>query len=125
MAPKITVITRKAYGGAYCVMGSKQVRTDINLAWPTAEIAVMGPEGAVNIIYRRELLEAGNAEEVRAAKTAEFRERLANPFIAAEHGFLDDVIEPRHTRRELIRALRALENKADHTPPKRHGNIPL
>ncbi len=125
VVPKITVITRKAYGGAYCVMGSKQVRTDVNLAWPSAEIAVMGPEGAVNIIYRRELAEATDAAPVRAAKIAEFRERFANPFIAAEHGFLDDVIEPRHTRKEIIRALRALENKVDHTPPKRHGNIPL
>ncbi|MCU0226574.1 MAG: acyl-CoA carboxylase subunit beta [Bryobacterales bacterium] len=125
VVPKITLITRKAYGGAYCVMGSKQVRTDINLAWPSAEIAVMGPEGAVNIIYRRELQDAEDAATVRAAKTSEFRERFANPFVAAEHGFLDDVIEPRHTRRDIVRALRALQNKADHTPPKRHGNIPL
>ena len=123
--PKITLIARKAYGGAYCVMGSKQVRTDVNLAWPSAEIAVMGPEGAVNIIYRREINAAGDAASARTVKAEEFRDRFANPFIAAEHGFLDDVIEPRHTRRELIRALRALANKVDHTPPKRHGNIPL
>jgi propionyl-CoA carboxylase beta chain len=123
--PKITLITRKAYGGAYCVMGSKQVRTDVNLAWPSAELAVMGPEGAVNIIYRREIATAADAETVRKEKIQEFRERFANPFIAAEHGFVDDVIEPRHTRREIIRALRALENKVDHTPRKRHGNIPL
>ncbi len=125
VVPKITVITRKAYGGAYCVMGSKQVRTDVNLAWPSAELAVMGPEGAVNVIYKREIGKAGDAEAVRAHKIAEFRERFANPFIAAEHGFLDDVIEPRRTRVELIRALRMLENKVDATPRKRHGNIPL
>jgi len=123
--PKITVITRKAYGGAYCVMGSKQVRTDINLAWPTAELAVMGPEGAVNVIYRREINAAEDPEATRTQKIEEFRERFANPYVAAEHGFIDDVIEPRHTRRELIRALRSLENKVDHSPKKRHGNIPL
>jgi propionyl-CoA carboxylase beta chain len=120
--PKITVITRKAYGGAYCVMGSKHIRTDVNLAWPTAEIAVMGPEGAVNIVYRRELA-AGEA--VRAQKTEEFRERFANPFIAAERGYVDDVIEPRETRPRVIRALRMLETKVDTMPRKKHGNIPL
>jgi propionyl-CoA carboxylase beta chain len=125
VVPKITVITRKAYGGAYCVMGSKQVRTDVNLAWPSAELAVMGPEGAVNIIYKREIGQAADPDAVRAAKIAEFRDRFANPFIAAEHGFLDDVIEPRKTRGEIIRALRMLENKVDDTPRKRHGNIPL
>ncbi len=123
--PKITVITRKAYGGAYCVMGSKHLRTDVNLAWPTAEIAVMGAEGAVNIVYKRELAAAEDQEAVRAAKTEEYRERFANPFIAAEHGFLDDVIEPRETRPRVIRALRMLETKVDTMPKKKHGNIPL
>jgi propionyl-CoA carboxylase beta chain len=123
--PKVTVITRKAYGGAYCVMGSKHIRTDINLAWPSAEIAVMGPEGAVNIVYRRELSAAPDREATRAQKTEEFRERFANPFIAAERGFIDDVIEPRETRPSVIRAFRMLENKVDTTPRKKHGNIPL
>jgi propionyl-CoA carboxylase beta chain len=123
--PKITVITRKAYGGAYCVMGSKHLRTDINFAWPTAEIAVMGPEGAVNIVYRRELSNAEDGEAVRKQKTLEFRERFANPFIAAERGFVDDVIEPRETRPRIIRALRMLENKVDSMPRKKHGNLPL
>ena len=120
--PKITVITRKAYGGAYCVMGSKHLRTDLNFAWPTAEIAVMGPEGAVNILYRREIA-SGQVE--KDAKTREFRERFANPFVAAERGFVDDVIEPRETRPRVIRALRMLENKVDTMPRKKHGNIPL
>src|SRR3984957_16212140 len=123
--PKITVITRKAYGGAYCVMGSKHLRTDVNLAWPTAEIAVMGPEGAVNIVYRRELTGAAAPDAVRRAKTEEFKERFANPFVAAEHGFLDDVIEPRQTRPRVIRALRLLATKVDTMPRKKHGNIPL
>jgi propionyl-CoA carboxylase beta chain len=123
--PKITVITRKAYGGAYCVMGSKHLRTDVNLAWPSAEIAVMGPDGAVNIVYRRELAAAEDQEAVRRAKTEEFRERFANPFVAAEHGFLDDVIEPRQTRPRVIRALRMLETKIDTVPRKKHGSIPL
>jgi propionyl-CoA carboxylase beta chain len=123
--PKITVITRKAYGGAYCVMGSKHIRTDINLAWPSAEIAVMGPEGAVNIVYRRELAAAGDNDTLRREKIAEFRDRFANPFIAAERGFIDDVIEPRETRPRVIRALRMLENKVDTMPRKKHGNIPL
>jgi propionyl-CoA carboxylase beta chain len=123
--PKITVITRKAYGGAYCVMGSKHLRTDVNLAWPSAEIAVMGPEGAVNIVYRRELTGASDPEAVRRAKTDEFKERFANPFVAAEHGFLDDVIEPRQTRPRVIRALRLLATKVDTMPRKKHGNIPL
>ena len=123
--PKITVITRKAYGGAYCVMGSKHIRTDINFAWPTAEIAVMGPEGAVNIVYRREIAGAADAEAVRAEKIEEFRDRFANPFIAAERGFIDDVIEPHETRPKVIRALRMLENKVDTMPRKKHGNIPL
>jgi propionyl-CoA carboxylase beta chain len=123
--PKVTVITRKAYGGAYCVMASKHIRTDINLAWPTAEIAVMGPEGAVNIVYRRELAGAADQEAVRRQKTEEFRTRFANPFAAAERGYIDDVIEPRETRPRLIGALRMLENKVDRTPRKKHGNIPL
>jgi propionyl-CoA carboxylase beta chain len=123
--PKITVITRKAYGGAYCVMGSKHIRTDVNLAWPTAEIAVMGPEGAVNIVYRRELSAAEDQAAVRRQKTEEFRERFANPFVAAERGYVDDVIEPHETRPRVIRALRMLENKVDTMPRKKHGNIPL
>jgi propionyl-CoA carboxylase beta chain len=123
--PKITVITRKAYGGAYCVMGSKHIRTDVNFAWPTAEIAVMGPEGAVNIVYRRELAVAKNQEAARKEKIEEFKERFANPFVAAERGYVDDVIEPRETRPRVIRALRMLENKVDTMPRKKHGNIPL
>ncbi|MGH9720811.1 MAG: carboxyl transferase domain-containing protein, partial [Bryobacteraceae bacterium] len=123
--PKITVITRKAYGGAYCVMGSKHIRTDINLAYPTAEIAVMGAEGAVNIVYRRELASSENHDAVRAQKIAEFRDRFASPFIAAERGYVDDVIEPRETRPRVIKALRMLENKVDTMPRKKHGNIPL
>ena len=124
--PKITLITRKAYGGAYCVMGSKHLRTDINYAYPTAEIAVMGPEGAVNILYRRELAAAGDdAEQFRKERTQEFRERFANPYAAAEKGWIDEVIQPRCTRPKLIAALEMLENKADTTPRKKHGNIPL
>ena len=123
--PKVTVIVRKAYGGAYCVMGSKHIRTDVNLAWPSAEIAVMGPEGAVNIVYRRELAAAADREAVRREKTEEFRERFANPFVAAERGYVDDVIEPRETRPRVIRALRMLETKVDSMPRKKHGNIPL
>ena len=106
-------------------MGSKHLRTDINFAFPTAEIAVMGPEGAVNIVYRRELASAADPESARAEKIAEFRERFANPFIAAERGFIDDVIEPRETRPRVIHALRMLENKVDTMPRKKHGNIPL
>jgi propionyl-CoA carboxylase beta chain len=123
--PKITVITRKAYGGAYCVMASKHIRTDFNYAWPTAELAVMGPEGAVNILYKRELDAASDAATVRADKVAEFREKFANPYIAAARGFIDEVIRPRDTRRRLIAALKNLENKRDKNPPKKHGNIPL
>jgi propionyl-CoA carboxylase beta subunit len=125
--PKITVITRKAYGGAYCVMGSKHLRTDVNLAWPSAEIAVMGPEGAVNIVYKREIAAAKPEEQeaVRQAKIDEFRERFASPFISAEHGFVDDVIEPRETRPRVIQALRMLATKKDTMPRKKHGNIPL
>jgi len=125
--PKLTVITRKAYGGAYCVMASKHVRTDANFAWPTAEIAVMGPEGAVNIVYKREIESAPEPqrEGLRQEKIAEFRARFANPYIAAERGYIDAVIEPRETRQRLITALRALENKRDVNPKKKHGNIPL
>jgi propionyl-CoA carboxylase beta chain len=124
--PKITVITRKAYGGAYCVMASKHLRTDVNLAYPTAEIAVMGPEGAVNILYRRELEEAGvRAAAVRAEKVGEYREKFSNPYIAAERGFIDAIIEPRRTRAEIVRALRQLSAKRAALPPKKHGNIPL
>jgi propionyl-CoA carboxylase beta chain len=123
--PKITVITRKAYGGAYCVMGSKHLRTDVNFAYPTAEIAVMGAEGAVNIVYRRELATAADKEATRQQKIDEFRERFANPFVAAERGFIDDVIEPHETRPKVIRALRMLATKVDTMPRKKHGNIPL
>jgi propionyl-CoA carboxylase beta chain len=123
--PKVTVITRKAYGGAYCVMSSKHIRTDFNYAWPTAELAVMGPEGAVNILYKRELDEAADRIAARAEKVSEFRAMFANPFIAASRGFLDEVIQPRQTRRKLIAALRNLESKRDRNPPKKHGNIPL
>jgi propionyl-CoA carboxylase beta chain len=123
--PKVTVITRKAYGGAYCVMSSKHIRTDINYAYPSAEIAVMGPEGAVNIVYRRELEKAGDAEELRQQKIQEFRERFANPYVAAESGYVDEVIRPRETRSKLISALRMLAEKTDQNPPKKHGNIPL
>ncbi len=123
--PKITVITRKAYGGAYCVMASKHIRTDVNYAYPTAEIAVMGPEGAVNIVYRRELAAAQDANAERSKRVEEFRERYANPWIAAERGWVDAVIEPRLTRPKLIAALRMLEKKRDSNPPKKHGNIPL
>ena len=123
--PKVTVITRKAYGGAYCVMASKHIRTDVNFAWPSAEIAVMGAEGAVGILYRRELNEAEDNESARTAKIAELEEKFANPYIAAERGFVDEVIEPAQTRPKLIRALSLLENKRDTNPPRKHGNIPL
>jgi len=123
--PKLTVITRKAYGGAYCVMASKHIRTDINLAWPSAEIAVMGAEGAVGILYRRELAEAKEQEQARRSKIVELEEKFANPYVAAERGFVDEVIEPAQTRAKLIRALSFLENKRDSNPPRKHGNIPL
>ncbi|MGE5233884.1 MAG: acyl-CoA carboxylase subunit beta [Acidobacteriota bacterium] len=124
--PKVTVITRKAYGGAYCVMASKHIRTDVNLAYPTAEIAVMGPEGAVNILYKRDLDAAGErAAEVRAQKVGEYRAKFSNPYVAAERGFVDALILPRETRPQLIRALRQLRSKRKSTPPKKHGNIPL
>jgi propionyl-CoA carboxylase beta chain len=123
--PKVTVITRKAYGGAYCVMSSKHIRTDFNYAWPSAEIAVMGPEGAVNILYKRELDVAADRAAVRSEKVEEFREKFANPYIAAGRGFVDEIIRPRETRRKLITALKNLENKRDKNPLKKHGNIPL
>jgi len=123
--PKVTVITRKAYGGAYCVMGSKHIRTDINFAWPSAEIAVMGSQGAVDILYRRELAEASDKDAARRSRVNEFEEKFANPYVAAERGFIDEVIEPAQTRPKLIRALMLLENKRDQNPPKKHGNIPL
>jgi propionyl-CoA carboxylase beta chain len=134
--PKLTVITRKAYGGAYCVMASKHIRTDVNYAWPTAEIAVMGPEGAVDIVYRRDLDRAGNSnaseserarrrEQLRNEKIEEFRDRFASPYVAAERGYVDAVIKPRDTRKKLIQALDMLETKRDKNPPKKHGNIPL
>jgi len=123
--PKITVITRKAYGGAYDVMSSKHIRGDVNLAWPTAEIAVMGPEGAINILYRRELAEAEDPEALRTQLVQEYRETFANPYVAASWGYLDDVIEPSQTRPLLINALEMLQNKRDENPPKKHGNIPL
>jgi len=123
--PKITVITRKAYGGAYCVMASKHIRTDINFAYPTAEIAVMGAEGAVGVLYKKELLDTTNPEETRKRIVDEFNEKFANPYVAAERGFIDEVIEPSQTRPKLIRALSLLKNKRDTNPPKKHGNIPL
>jgi propionyl-CoA carboxylase beta chain len=127
--PKITVITRKAYGGAYCVMASKHIRTDVNFAWPTAEIAVMGAEGAVGVLYRREIAEASENNSAGRARideiVAEFKEKFANPYVAAERGFIDEIIEPAQTRAKLIRALALLENKRDTNPPKKHGNIPL
>jgi propionyl-CoA carboxylase beta chain len=123
--PKLTVITRKAYGGAYCVMSSKHIRGDVNLAFPTAEIAVMGPEGAVNILYRREMEQAADALALRDEKVREYREKFANPYAAAERGYVDEVIEPRDTRARLIQALETLATKRDENPPKKHGNIPL
>ena len=124
--PKITVITRKAYGGAYCVMASKHIRTDVNFAWPTAEIAVMGPEGAVNILYKRELDAAKDPDALRAARRREFREKFANPYVAAARGFIDEVIHPRQTRAQADRgAGRPAKRSATGIPPKKHGNIPL
>jgi propionyl-CoA carboxylase beta chain len=123
--PKITVITRKSYGGAYCVMASKHIRTDFNFAYPTAEIAVMGPEAAVNIVYRREIAKSKEPEALRTEMIQEYRDKFANPYIAAQKGFIDEVIEPRMTRPRLIHALAALENKRDKNPPKKHGNLPL
>ncbi len=123
--PKITVVTRKAYGGAYCVMNSKHIRADLNLAWPTAEIAVMGPDGAVNIIYRHELAEADDPIARKAELVEEYRDTFASPYIAAQRGYVDDVILPSETRPRLINALNMLQNKRDQNPPKKHGNMPL
>ncbi|HLA08017.1 MAG TPA: carboxyl transferase domain-containing protein [Anaerolineales bacterium] len=123
--PKLTVVTRKAYGGAYCVMSSKHIRGDLNLAWPTAEIAVMGPDGAVNIIFRKELEKAKDPVKKKAELVAEYRDKFASPYVAAERGYIDDVIEPKETRPRLINALEMLSNKRDANPAKKHGNIPL
>jgi propionyl-CoA carboxylase beta chain len=123
--PKVTVITRKAYGGAYDVMASKHIRADVNYAWPTAEIAVMGPEGAVNIIFRNELAKAPDATAERARLVSEYREKFANPFKAAELGYIDEVIRPEQTREKLVRALEMLKDKRQENPARKHGNIPL
>jgi acetyl-CoA carboxylase carboxyltransferase component len=123
--PKLTVITRKAYGGAYCVMSSKHIRSDLNLAWPSAEIAVMGPDGAVNIIFRKDLEKAEDPLQRKAELVAEYRQKFASPYVAAERGYIDDVIEPKETRPRLINALEMLSNKRDSNPAKKHGNIPL
>jgi propionyl-CoA carboxylase beta chain len=123
--PKMTVITRKAYGGAYDVMSSKHIRGDFNVAWPTAEIAVMGPKGAVEILFRKEIAEAPDHAAATDAKIREYREKFANPYIAAGRGYVDDIIDPRDTRPRLIDALETLQNKRDKNPPKKHGNIPL
>jgi acetyl-CoA carboxylase carboxyltransferase component len=123
--PKLTVITRKAYGGAYCVMSSKHIRGDVNLAWPTAEIAVMGPDGAVSVIFRKELEAAEDSAARKAELVADYKEKFANPYIAAQRGYIDDVIEPKETRPRLINALEMLSNKRDSNPAKKHGNIPL
>jgi len=123
--PKLTVITRKAYGGAYDVMSSKHIRGDFNVAWPSAEIAVMGPDGAVNIIFRKELEKAKDPVQRKAELVADYREKFASPYVAAERGYIDDVIEPKETRPRLINALEMLSNKRDANPAKKHGNIPL
>jgi propionyl-CoA carboxylase beta chain len=123
--PKVTVITRKAYGGAYCVMASKHIRTDVNYAWPQAEIAVMGPEGAVGVLYRRELQASSDPEALRREKAREFREKFANPYVAADRGFVDEVIEPRKTRKKIVAGLEMARSKRDRNPPRKHGNIPL
>jgi propionyl-CoA carboxylase beta chain len=123
--PRVTIILRKDYGGAYLVMGSKHLRADINLAWPAAEIAVTGPDAAANIIFRREIEGASDPESRRKELIEDYKERFANPYVAASRGFIDDVIDPRETRIKIIRALEMLENKTDTNPPKKHGNIPL
>ena len=123
--PKVTIITRKAYGGAYIVMGSKHLRSDVNLAWPQAEIAVMGPEGAVAVLHRQAIADADDPEEVKAKLTQEYRDRWANPYVAAGRGYIDNVIDPAETRPRVIKALEMLRNKRDSLPPKKHGNIPL
>jgi propionyl-CoA carboxylase beta chain len=123
--PKLTVITRKAYGGAYDVMSSKHIRADVNVAWPTAEVAVMGPDGAVNIVFRKELEASSDPDARRAELIADYKERFANPYSAAERGYVDDVIEPRRTRPYLARALEATLSKREPGPKRKHGNIPL
>jgi propionyl-CoA carboxylase beta chain len=123
--PKVTVITRKAYGGAYDVMGSKHLGADVNLAWPTAQIAVMGAQGAVNILYRREIAATDEPDELRARRITEYEDTLANPYVAAERGYVDAVIRPAETRLAVTRALRTLRTKRQTLPPKKHGNIPL
>nr|MBP7562439.1 methylmalonyl-CoA carboxyltransferase [Candidatus Cloacimonadota bacterium] len=123
--PKITVILRKAYGGAYCVMNSRHMRADIVYAWPSAEIAVMGPQGAVEVIFRKDVKEAANPTQVLKQKEEEYREKFANPYNAAAKGFVDDVIEPANTRFRLIRAFEMLATKKESNPPRKHGNIPL
>src|SRR5437868_7099153 len=123
--PKVTVITRKAYGGAYDVMGSKHLGADLNFAWPTAQIAVMGAQGAVNILYRPELAAAGDPVALRAQLVEEYEDTLANPYVAAERGYVDSVIAPSATRTQIVRALRTLRTKRETLPPKKHGNIPL
>ena len=123
--PKVTVITRKAYGGAYCVMSPKHLRGDINYSWPTGEIAVMGAKGAVGILHGREAAKAEDPAGFLAEKEKEYQDKVANPYIAAQRGFIDDIIEPSHTRLRIIRALRLLQNKRDTNPMKKHGNIPL
>ena len=123
--PKVSVITRKAYGGAYIVMSSKHLRSDINLAWPSAEIAVMGAEGAVNIIYRDEISKSDEPDKTRQELIQDYKERFTTPYIAAARGFLDDVIDPADTRVQIIQALDMLQNKRDSLPSKKHGNIPL
>jgi propionyl-CoA carboxylase beta chain len=123
--PKVSVILRKAYGGAYIVMSSKHLRGDVNLAWPGAEIAVMGPEGAVNVIRRKEIADAGTPDARRAELVEEYKRMYANPYVPANRGYIDDVIDPAETRPAIIRALQMLEHKVDSLPPKKHGNIPL
>ena len=123
--PKLTVITRKAYGGAYDVMSSKHIRGDYNIAWPTAEIAVMGPKGAVEILFKKEIADAADPTAAMDARVSEYTEKFANPYVAAAHGFVDDIIDPRETRPRLIDALESLAGKRDKNPSKKHGNIPL
>ena len=123
--PKVSVLTRKAYGGGYIVMGSKHLRTDVNYAWPSAEIAVMGPAGAVNVIHREAIRNADDPEAERARLVQEYRDLTANPYVAASRGFIDDVIDPAETRMRVIRSFEMLRDKRDNLPPKKHGNIPL
>jgi acetyl-CoA carboxylase carboxyltransferase component len=123
--PKVTIILRKAYGGAYIVMSSKHLRSDLNYAWPNAEIAVMGPEGAVSIVFRKDIETASDPAAARAEKTRQYRQELANPYIAASRGYLDDVIQPEESRARLVAALESLREKRQQTPSRKHGNIPL